>query len=30
MPMSWHRNHARAPRRAGAAEHAVATVSHLL
>ena len=30
MPMSWHRHPARAPRRAGAAEHAVATVSHLL
>jgi len=28
--MSWRRHHTRAPRRAGAAEHAVATVSHLL
>ncbi|MFI8695319.1 hypothetical protein [Dietzia maris] len=29
MPMSWRRHHARAPRRAGAAGHAVATVSDL-
>ncbi|WP_206474506.1 hypothetical protein [Dietzia sp. KRD202] len=30
MPTSWHRHHAHVLRRNGAAEHAVATVSHLL
>jgi len=30
MPLSWLRHHTSAPRRAGAAEHAAATVSHLL